>query len=74
MQLVDPAKYARECHRIESLDVRVIASCHGPTIEAPLVERAHALVRQVPDAVVGPPPDQAVLDQIIAAFESGEAA
>lgn len=68
--IVDPAAFARECGRIEDLDLRVIASCHGPAIEASLIQRAHAILRQVPAASAPPQPDQSVLDQIIAAFEA----
>lgn len=68
--IVDPDAFARECRRIEDLDLRVIANCHGPAIEASLLQRAHAIVRQIPGAPVPPQPDQAVLDQIVAGFEA----
>ena len=41
---------------------------HGPTIEASNLMQAHELLRAVPTAVAPPQPDQAVLDQMLAAM------
>jgi flavorubredoxin len=66
--LVDTDAFARECRRIEDLRPRAIATAHGPTIEASLVNRAHELLRAVPQAPVPPQPGQPVLDGIIASM------
>lgn len=68
VSLVDPELFSLECRRVEALRPAVIASTHGPTIEAPQVQKAFDMVRSLPSAPVPPQPDQAVLDQMVAAM------
>lgn len=68
VSMVDPARFAAECRRIEELEPTTIATAHGPTIEAGHVARAFELLRSVPTATVPSQPDQVVLDQIVASI------
>jgi len=68
VSLVDPEAFAVQCRRVEQLRPAVIASCHGPTIEAPQVQAAFDLLRRLPTTAAPPQPDQATLDQIVAAL------
>ena len=68
VSLVDRDRWAVECRRLSDLPVAAIASTHGPTIEASDLSWAFELLRQMPDAVAPPQPDQAVLDGIVAAM------
>ena len=70
--MVDAESFGVQCRRIEQLRPAAIASTHGPTIEAPQVQQAFDMLRRLPLAAVPPQPDQAVLDQIVAAM--GDAA
>lgn len=70
VNLVDPAAFAASCRRIEDLPLHAIAGTHGPTIEASNLMAAHELLRAVPTAVAPPQPDQAVLDQMLAAMDA----
>ena len=66
--MVDQDAFASACRRIEVLDVRAIATAHGPTIGAASVAEAHDLMRSVPAAVVPPQPGQPVLEEIVASM------
>lgn len=68
VSLVDTDLFGIECRRVEQLRPATIASTHGPTIEAPQVQKAFDMVRGLPAAPVPPQPDQATLDQIQAAM------
>jgi flavorubredoxin len=68
VSMVDRNAYAAACRRIEELDVRAIATAHGPTIGAASVAEAHALMRSVSDAVVTPQPGQPDLEEIVASM------
>jgi flavorubredoxin len=68
LSLVDVAKYNAYVDRVQSLDIKTIACCHSPVIEGPYIERAFAHVRQLPTLDPIPLPDQAVLEQIVAAL------
>ena len=67
LTMVDHDKYGRYVDGVQSLDIKTIASCHSPVIEAPFIDRAFDRVRQLP--TLDPPilPDQSILDQIVAA-------
>lgn len=72
--MLDPTAFRAECRRIEELPLRAIATCHGPTVAASHVARAHELMRSMA-GVSGPPqPDQAVLEGIIAGMTAAGAA
>ena len=67
--LLDEARYGGEVARLEALDIRAVASCHGPAIDAGLVPTALSMLRDLPRiAEVPPQPGQPVLDEIIAAL------
>jgi flavorubredoxin len=68
LTMLDTAKYGRYVDTVQALDISTIAACHSPVIEGPYIERAFDRVRQFP--TLDPPalPDQAVLDQIVAAI------
>lgn len=68
LSLLDEGTFAKECARIERLDPRVIATAHGPTIEASDIPRAFDLLRALPSRPAPPQPGQPVLDGIIAAM------
>lgn len=66
--LVEQDAFAAECRRVEQLRPSAIATAHGPTIEAPQVQRAFELLRAVPHRAAPPQPGQPVLDGIVAAM------
>lgn len=68
VSLLDEQTFAVECARIEQLNPRVIATAHGPTIEASNLSRAFELLRALPSQPAPPQPDQLVLDEIVAAM------
>ncbi len=68
LSMVDEDAFGVECRRVEGLRPAVIASAHGPTIEAPQVQQAFDMLRHLPSTTVPPQPDQATLDQIVAAM------
>jgi hypothetical protein len=49
-------------------DITTIAACHTPVIEGSFIEQAFDHVRQFPSSDPPPLPDQAVLEQIVAAM------
>ena len=68
LTMVDPAKFGRTVDRVQQLDITTIAGCHTPVIEGPFIERAFDAVRKFPTLDPPPLPDQAVLEQIVAAM------
>jgi flavorubredoxin len=66
--IVDHEAFGIQCRRIEQLRPAAIATTHGPTIEAGQVQRAFEMLRALPTTAVPPQPDQAVLDQMLAAM------
>lgn len=66
--MLEADAFAVACRSIEQLRPTVIATCHGPTIEASHVPRAFDLLRAVPDEPVPPQPGQPVLDEIVASI------
>lgn len=73
VSLLDEDAFAVECRRLEQLRPMTIATCHGPTIETHRVHHAFELLRSMPTAFAPPQPDQAVLDQIVAAMTAATA-
>ena len=69
VSMTEPDAFGGQCQRIEHLRPAAIASTHGPTIEAAQVQTAFDMLRRLPDAAVPPQPDQATLDQIVAAMD-----
>ena len=67
LSLVDPVKYGTYVDRVQNLDMKTVAGCHTPVTEGPFIDRAFALVRQLPSVEPPPMPDQSVLEEIIAA-------
>lgn len=66
IELVDDAKFHAACRRIERLGITTIATCHGPAITGPSLDRAHRMLRELPEHSVPPQPGQPVLDEIVA--------
>jgi flavorubredoxin len=72
VSLVDAEAFGVQCRRVEQLRPAAIASTHGPTVEAGQVQQVFDMLRSLPTAAVPPQPDQATLDEIVAAM-SGRA-
>lgn len=68
VSMVDPEPFGIQCRRVEQLRPAAIATCHGPTIEAPQVQHAFDLLRSLPSSPVPPQPAQPLLDEIVAAM------
>lgn len=68
LEMVETTKFAHQVERIANLQPSVIAGCHTPTIAVDQVDAAMHLMRTVLDVAPIPLPDQAVLDEIIAAI------
>jgi flavorubredoxin len=66
-EMVEDAKFTQTVRRIEQLDITTIAGCHTPTIGADHISAAFELMHSFRSQTVPAEPDQAVLDQIIAA-------
>lgn len=66
--MADDAKFAQTIRRVEELDITTIAGCHTPTIGAAHIGAAFEFMHSFRNEVVAPEPDQAVLNQIIAAI------
>jgi flavorubredoxin len=71
LSLVDPGKYGEYVDHVQRLDIETLAACHTPVLEGDNLERAFAFVRTLPSADPPPMPDQAVLEQIVAAMTAG---
>lgn len=65
--IVDHQRYAAEIDRVRSLGMTAIATAHSPLITPATIEEAFDLLRSLPEATPPPAPDQAVLDQLLAA-------
>jgi flavorubredoxin len=68
LTMVDPVKFNKTVDKIANLDITTIAGCHSPTIEGAFIEKAFDTVRKFPTLDPPPLPDQAVLEQIVAAL------
>lgn len=68
VSIVDPEAFGVQCRRVEQLRPAAIATCHGPTIEAPQVQQVFDMLRQLPITPVPPQPAQPLLDEIVAAM------
>lgn len=66
LSLVDADAYHRVVHDVERLGITTIASCHSPTITGDNVDRAFAMLHEVPSVPPIAVPGQELLDQIIA--------
>jgi hypothetical protein len=73
-EMAEDAKFARTVRRIEQLDITTIAGCHTPTIGPDHISAAFELMHSFRTQSVPAEPDQAVLDQIIAALTGMAAA
>jgi flavorubredoxin len=67
LSMLDERKYGAYVDGVQNLDITTIAACHSPIIEGDFIDRAFARVRELPSLAPIPLPDQAVLDQIVAA-------
>ncbi len=68
LDVVDPERFAADVSRLAWLDIRTIASCHGPTVDHGLVPRALDTMARLPGMTAPPQPGQPVLDEIVAAM------
>jgi hypothetical protein len=66
LHLVDDARFSAHVDRVRALDMTTIASAHSPLITRPSIDTAFELVRDLPNVVAPPLPDQGVLDAILA--------
>ena len=71
LSLVDPDKYGEYVDHVQNLDIQTLAACHTPVLEGDVLDRAFAHIRTLPTAEMPPMPDQAVLEQIVAAMTAG---
>ena len=71
ISMTDPVKYHAHVDQTQNLDITTIAACHTPVLEGDLIDAAFAWVRELPNADAPPMPDQAVLEQIVAAMTAG---
>jgi flavorubredoxin len=69
LRLVDRDRFGAEVQRTADLGVSTIISAHSPTLAGDDVERALAMMRDLPDAECPPAPDQSVLELILAATQ-----
>jgi flavorubredoxin len=67
LRLVDRDRFAGQVQRLSELDISAIISAHSPVITGSKIAEVLAKTRQLPDADCPPPPDQSVLDCILAA-------
>jgi flavorubredoxin len=70
IDLLDHAKYHRQVEDLRATGLRTIATCHGPTIGAALVDTAFDMMHGLPAAQVPEQPGQPVLEQMVAALEA----
>ncbi len=70
LTMLDPAKFNRCVDGVQSLGITTVAACHTPVIEGALIERAFNRVREFPTLAPPAQPDQAVLEQIVAAMNA----
>lgn len=73
-EMVDDTKFEQTVRRIEQLDITTIAACHTPTVGPDHIAAAFELMHSFRSQVVPPEPDQAVLNQIVAAITGMPAA
>jgi flavorubredoxin len=71
ISMLDPVKYGEYVDHVQRLDIQTIAACHTPVLEGDYIDAAFAWVRELPAADPPPMPDQAVLEQIVAAMTAG---
>jgi flavorubredoxin len=68
LTMLDPAKYNAYVDGVQKLDIKTVAACHTPVIEGDYIAQAFKRVREFPALDPPPVPDQAVLEQIVAAM------
>jgi flavorubredoxin len=66
-QWLDPVKYARHVDRVEGLRPHAVASAHGPVLKGSAITDAFARVRSMAGQPIVEPPDQTLLDELVAA-------
>jgi flavorubredoxin len=71
LPLVDERRYHATVDAVADLNMTTIASCHSPTITGDNVERAFAMLHELPTAPLAPSPGQELLDEIIAQALAG---
>ncbi len=71
ISMLDPAKYGEYVDHVQNLDIQTFAACHTPVLAGEYLDTAFAWVRELPEADPPPMPDQAVLEQIVAAMTAG---
>jgi hypothetical protein len=69
LRLVDPTLFGQQVQRLADLDATTIISAHSPAITGSQVAQALAILHGLPTAECPLPPDQAVLDLIVAATQ-----
>ena len=67
ISMADPDKYDRFVDVAHGLGATTIAGCHTPILAGEHIERAFAIVRQLPSVDPPPMPDQSMLDQVVSA-------
>jgi flavorubredoxin len=68
LSLVDDAKFQQHVDGVQNLGITTLASCHSPVLRGKQIDEAFAIVRALPSADPPALPDQAVLEQIVAAM------
>jgi flavorubredoxin len=67
LSVVDPAKYAAECDRVQALGAKTIATAHSPVISDAQSDKAFQIMRDLPSVPAPPCPDNNVLQAILGA-------
>jgi flavorubredoxin len=65
LSIVDPAKFAATCDRVQALGAKVIATAHSPIITDAMSDKAFEIMRNLPSVTPPPCPDQNVLQAIL---------
>jgi flavorubredoxin len=68
LSLVDPSRFADATRRIQSIGMTTIATAHSPVVPQSHVGQAFDMVCALPTTPPPPLPDQAMLDQVLAAM------
>jgi flavorubredoxin len=64
-ELVDPTRFTECVDRFAAFAPTTIASCHGPALTGSHIDRAFALLRDIPHAPFTPMPGQGLLDEMV---------
>ena len=67
LSIVDPAKFAANCDRVQGLGAKTIVTAHSPVINEDMSDKAFQILRDLPSVPAPPAPNHDVLQAILAA-------